>query len=168
MKRIREFTNDRPLEDDLTLLALTYFSPDLVGDTVKTVVVKNDITEMERIVEAINQVAKAADCPPVVTHDITLAMEEIFSNIVFYGFGDELRHDITLVLSIEDEALILTLQDEGIPFNPLNVQTESKAPPLEDRDKGGMGIILAKNLVDRIEYHRERGRNILRMKKHFR
>ncbi len=168
MKRIREFSNDRPLEDDLTLLALTYFSPDLVGDTVKTIVVKNDITEMDRIVEAINQVAKAVECPPVVVHDVTLAMEEIFSNIVFYGFGDELRHDITLVLCIEEEMLTLTLQDEGIPFNPLNVQTGSQDTPFEDRDKGGMGIILAKKLMDRIEYRRERGRNILRMEKHFR
>ncbi|WP_054697298.1 ATP-binding protein [Desulfosarcina cetonica] len=62
----------------------------------------------------------------------------------------------------------MTLQDEGIPFNPLNVQIGPKEKPLEERDQGGMGIILAKNLVDRMDYRRDRGKNILRMEKRYR
>jgi sigma-B regulation protein RsbU (phosphoserine phosphatase) len=168
LSRIREFTKNRPLDDDVTLLALTYFSPHRVGDTIKTIVLKNDIREMSRITDAISRVADSASCPPVVVHDVTLAMEEIFSNIVFYGFGDNMDHNITLHLSIEEDALILTLQDEGIPFNPLNVQVGRQNKPLEERDKGGMGIILAKNLMDQMEYRRERGKNILRMEKQYR
>jgi sigma-B regulation protein RsbU (phosphoserine phosphatase) len=168
LSRIREFTQDRPLDDDLTLLALTYFSPNRIGDTLKTIVLRNDIREMGRIIDAITQVVDSASFPPVAVHDVTLAMEEIFSNIVFYGFGDDLDHNITLHLAIEGDSLILTLQDEGIPFNPLNVQIGRRDKPLEERDKGGMGIILAKNLMDQMEYRRERGKNILRMEKRYR
>jgi len=166
--RIREFTGQRPLADDLTLLALTYFSPHRISDTGKTIVLRNDMYEMGRIIEAIIQVTDAAACPPVVVHDVTLAIEEIFSNIVFYGFGDDLDHHITLEVFVEANSLILILQDGGIPFNPLNVQVGRRDKPLEERDKGGMGIILAKNLMDRMEYRRERGNNILRMEKRFR
>ncbi|MGD8702644.1 MAG: SpoIIE family protein phosphatase, partial [Desulfosarcina sp.] len=168
LSQIREFTGNRPLSDDLALLALTYFSPNRIGDTIKTIVLRNDIQEMGRIVDGITQITDSVSCPPVVVHDVTLAIEEIFSNIVFYGFGDDLAHTITLQLSIEKDALILTLQDEGIPFNPLNVQVGRRVTPLEERDKGGMGIILAKNLMDRMEYRRERGKNILRMEKRYR
>ncbi len=168
LSQIREFTGNRPLEDDMTLLALTYFSPNQIADTHKTIILKNDIRELNRIIDAITQSADSVACPPVVVHDITLAMEEIFSNIVFYGFGDDLDHHITLQIVIEENALILTLQDEGIPFNPLNVQVGRRDKPLEERDKGGMGIILAKNLMDQMEYRRERGKNILRMKKRYR
>jgi sigma-B regulation protein RsbU (phosphoserine phosphatase) len=168
LSRIREFTGQQPLDDDLTLLALNYFSPNRIGDTIKTIVLKNDIHEMNRIVEAISRIADSTACPPVVVHDITLAIEEIFSNIIFYGFGDDLDHHITLQLVVEGNTLILTLQDGGIPFNPLNVQVGRREKRLEERDKGGMGIILAKNLMDRMEYRRERGQNILRMEKRFR
>jgi len=102
-----------------------------------------------------------------VVHDVTLAIEEVFSNIVFYGFGDDLDHNITLELFVEKNTLILILQDGGIPFNPLNVQM-GREKPLEERDKGGMGIMLAKNLMDRMEYRRDKGKNILRLEKRFR
>lgn len=168
LSQIREFTGGRPLDDDMTLLALTYFSPDRLSDAQKTIVLRNDIREMSRIIDAITHIADSVSCPPVVVHDVTLAMEEIFSNIVFYGFGDDLDHYITLHLVVEGDALILTLQDEGIPFNPLNVQIGRRDKPLEERDKGGMGITLAKNLMDQMEYRRERGKNILRMEKRYR
>ncbi len=168
LSQIREFTGGRPLDDDMTLLALTYFSPNRMSDAKKTIVLRNDIREMSRIIDAITHIADSVSCPPVVVHDVTLAMEEIFSNIVFYGFGDDLDHHITLHLAVEGDAMILTLQDEGIPFNPLNVQIGRRDKPLEERDKGGMGITLAKNLMDQMEYRRERGKNILRMEKRYR
>jgi phosphoserine phosphatase RsbU/P len=168
LSQIREFTGSRPLNDDMTLLALTYFSPNRVSETHQTIVLRNDIREMSRIIDAITHVADSVFCPPVVVHDVTLAMEEIFSNIVFYGFGDDLDHNITLHLVIEGDALILTFQDEGIPFNPLNVHIGGRDKPLEERDKGGMGITLAKNLMDQMEYRRERGKNIMRMEKRYR
>ncbi|MBC2745053.1 MAG: SpoIIE family protein phosphatase, partial [Desulfosarcina sp.] len=168
LSQIREFTGNRPMDDDMTLLALTYFSPNRLDDTLKTIVLKNDIREISRIIDAITQIADSVSCPSVVVHDVTLAMEEIFSNIVFYGFGDDLNHNITFHMVIEEDALIMTLQDEGIPFNPLNVQIGRRGRPLEERDKGGMGIILAKNLMDQMEYRREQGKNILRMEKRYR
>lgn len=168
LSRIREFTKNHPLDDDVTLLALTYFSPNRAGGTMETIVLKNDISEMGRIIDATTQLTDSVSCPPVVVHDITLAVEEIFSNIVFYGFGDGLDHDIILHMAVEGNALILTLQDEGIPFNPLNVHIGNRDKPLEERDKGGMGILLAKNLMDKMEYRRERGKNILRMEKRYR
>ena len=129
---------------------------------------RNDIREMGRIIEAVSAMADSAACSPVVAHDVILAIEEIFSNIVFYGFGDDLDHHISLELFVEERSLILVLQDDGIPFNPLNVQVGGRDKPLEERDKGGMGIILAKNLMDRMDYRREQGSNILRMEKRFR
>ena len=168
LSRVREFTGNHALNDDLTLLALTYFSPDRMGEALKTIVLKNDIREMSRITDTITKIADAAGCPSVVVHDVILAVEEIFSNIVFYGFGDDLDHNITFHVVADTDALFLTLQDEGIPFNPLNVHLGPRDKPLEERDKGGMGIILAKNLMDQMEYRRDRGKNIMRMEKHYR
>ncbi|BBO84768.1 hypothetical protein DSCO28_53340 [Desulfosarcina ovata subsp. sediminis] len=168
LNRVSEFTGNHPSDDDITLLSLTYFSPIRAEENLRTIYLKNDLGELNRINETIHAFADAVVCPAVVVHDIALAMEEVFSNIVFYGFGDGLDHTIIFHIAVETDTLILTLQDDGIPFNPLNVQASRDETPLEDRDKGGMGIILAKNLMDRMDYHREQGRNILRMEKRYR
>ena len=168
LSRVREFSGNRPFDDDLTLLALTYFSPDQAGEKLKTIMLKNDIREMRRITDTIGRIADSVNCPPIIVNDVVLAVEEIFSNIVFYGFGDDLDHNITFHVAAEAGAIALTLQDEGIPFNPLNVGSDDEDKPLEERDEGGMGIVLARNLMDRMDYRRDRGKNILRMEKYYR
>ncbi|WP_054697296.1 SpoIIE family protein phosphatase [Desulfosarcina cetonica] len=101
LSRVREFTGNRPLDDDLTLVALTYFSPDRVEDDLRTVYLKNDLNEISRLNETVEEISGSVGCPTVVAQDIALALEEIFSNIVFYGFGDELEHTIIFQMAVE-------------------------------------------------------------------
>jgi anti-sigma regulatory factor (Ser/Thr protein kinase) len=100
-----------------------------------------------------------------VTHDIHLALEEIFSNIVFYGFHDQDEHQIAISLSLRNNTLVLEIEDDGIPFNPLESKTPDLAIPIEERETGGMGIHIARGLVDEIEYIRKQDKNILVVKK---
>ncbi|MDL2274686.1 SpoIIE family protein phosphatase [Desulfosarcina sp. OttesenSCG-928-G10] len=168
LARIGEFTGNQPQEDDMALLAITYFHPNGSAPHVKTLYLRNNMAEMHRIAEALTEVADSVACPETAVHDAMLAVEEMFSNIVFYAFEDGLGHTITFHIAVEDGTLILTLQDEGIAFNPLNAQMGPLDKPVKEHDKGGMGILLARNLTDRMVYRREQGKNILRMEKRYR
>jgi anti-sigma regulatory factor (Ser/Thr protein kinase) len=136
-----------------------------MGMISKQLVLKNTISEMRVLLNTAKEFCKENSISGNVTHDIHLALEEIFSNIVFYGFRDQDEHQIAISLSLSNNTLVLEINDDGIPFNPL----ESKAPdleiPLEERETGGMGIHIACELVDEIEYFREQNKNILIMKK---
>ena len=100
-----------------------------------------------------------------VTHDIHLVLEEVFSNIVFYGFCDQDEHQIFISLSLRNNTLVLEINDDGIPFNPLKSEAFNPKIPLEERETGGMGIHIVRELVDEIEYYRKQNKNILVMKK---
>jgi serine/threonine-protein kinase RsbW len=131
----------------------------------KQLVLKNAISEVRVLSNNVKEFCEENSLSGKVTHDIHLALEEIFSNIVFYGFHDQDEHQIAISLSLRNNTLILEIKDDGIPFNPLESKTPDLEIPIEERETGGMGIHIARRLVDEIEYFRKQNNNILVMKK---
>lgn len=95
---------------------------------------------------------------------IRLSVEEAVENVVHYAYeggigwleaGTSLSHD-GLTLTIE-------LRDAGTPFNPLDKPDPDITLGAEERNIGGLGIFLCKQMMDSIEYRYEEGCNILRM-----
>ena len=84
---------------------------------------------------------------------------------MFHGFHDQDEHQIAISLSLRNNTLVLEIKDDGIPFNPLESKTPDLEIPIEERKTGGMGIHIAGELVDEIEYFRKQNNNILVMKK---
>lgn len=87
-----------------------------------------------------------------------LACEEAFVNIVSYSGAHTIFYDV----SEKEGRLIVVLEDDGMPFDPLMAQPIEK--DFEDLDSGGMGIALVKSIADELSYRRSGGRNILTMK----
>ncbi len=136
-----------------------------MGTISKQLVLKNAISEIRVLSNTVKEFCEENSLSGEVTHDIHLALEEIFSNIVFYGFQDQDEHQIAISFSLKDNTLILEIKDDGIPFNPLESKTLDLEIPIEERETGGMGIHVARGLVDEIEYFRKQNKNILVMKK---
>lgn len=98
------------------------------------------------------------------TYKLCLAVDEIATNIINYGY---LKSGITdgmidVMMASGKEMLTVILEDTAIPFNPF----ENKIPgedelalPLEERPIGGLGIMLAKENVDEFRYEFENGKN---------
>jgi anti-sigma regulatory factor (Ser/Thr protein kinase) len=95
---------------------------------------------------------------------LRIAMDELYANIVHYAYpsGDgwvELRG------SVEDGVATLKLIDAGTPFDPLAKPDPDVTLPGEEREIGGLGIYLVKNLVDEVEYSYSDGCNQLTLRK---
>jgi anti-sigma regulatory factor (Ser/Thr protein kinase) len=136
-----------------------------MGTNSKQLVLKNTISELRMLANAVKEFCEENSFSGEVTHDMRLVLEEIFSNIVFYGFHDQDEHLIAISLTLRNNTLVLEINDDGIPFNPLESKTPDLAIPIEERETGGMGIHIASELVDEIEYIRKYNKNILVMKK---
>lgn len=117
--------------------------------------------------EFITNSGKAAGLDKSKTYKLSLAVDEIATNIINYGYikaGIE-NGIIDIVVKSDDEALKVILMDSAIPFNPLNSILPDKKDlsiPLEERPIGGLGIMLAKENVDKYiyEYKDKKNRNI--------
>jgi anti-sigma regulatory factor (Ser/Thr protein kinase) len=95
-----------------------------------------------------------------------LAIEEIATNCIKYGYDDAKNHVIEVKLSFSgSDVLVVTVVDDGHPFNPLEAREPDLSVPVEERPIGGLGIYLLRQLCDRMEYVREGGKNRLTLRK---
>ena len=131
----------------------------------KTLILKNKLSEVRTLATAIFELGKENNLSREVMHDVNLTLEELLANVIFHGYKDKKEHEIIIHLTLEKKELILQFEDDGMPFNPL----EFPVPDMEKLQKviheGGMGIHFVRNLMDKIEYKRKQGKNILLMKK---
>jgi anti-sigma regulatory factor (Ser/Thr protein kinase) len=101
---------------------------------------------------------------------LNLVLEELFTNIVFYGFADDPAQErrIGIDFSRADGVLIVVVTDDAKPFNLLE-QAEDPGvdKPLEERDIGGLGIHFVKTVMDSVEYARRDGKNIVTLTKKY-
>ena len=89
----------------------------------------------------------------------TLAIEELVTNCIKYGYDDKREHEIEISLSIAKGKLRLTVTDDGHEFNPLAIAEPDTSSPVEDRPIGGLGIHLLRKLADEMLYERRDGLN---------
>jgi anti-sigma regulatory factor (Ser/Thr protein kinase) len=97
--------------------------------------------------------------------EVNICLDELFTNIVLYGFNDDLEHKIKFSLKVEDNLLITIMEDDGVPFNPLKKKAVKLPENVDDAQIGGLGIHITKELVDKISYERKGDLNILTIKK---
>jgi serine/threonine-protein kinase RsbW len=90
-----------------------------------------------------------------------LAIEEMATNILKYGYDDKAVHEILLRLEIHPAMIRLVLEDDGHEFNPLSAPEPDVSGPVEQRAPGGLGIHLIRKLVEQMDYERSGGRNRL-------
>lgn len=93
---------------------------------------------------------------------LRLCIEEVVENIVNYAY-DGGNGWVEVGTQLHDNTLIITLKDEGIPFNPLEEQDPDITLSAEDRQIGGLGIFLCKQMMDNLEYERIDGCNVFKM-----
>ena len=127
--------------------------------------VRNDVTELARLNEFLAAFWASNQLPKDAMFGLDLALEEIFTNVIFHGHRDGGEHAIHVGLALRDRVVSLTVQDEGVPFNPLDAPAADDTAPIEERPIGGLGIHLVRKLMDEIAYAREGNRNRLVVRK---
>jgi serine/threonine-protein kinase RsbW len=92
---------------------------------------------------------------------VSLAIEELVTNCIKYGYDDSNDHTVNVVLSVDEGALNLEVIDDGRAFNPLELPAPDMSLALENRPIGGLGIHLLRELADEVRYERRDGTNRL-------
>ncbi len=128
-------------------------------DYTTTIILKNDLAEIRKLEKAVSTFWEENDLPPGSIFDVDLILEEIIVNTISYGFDDKKEHHIIVRFGLRDETLLLRVEDDARPFNPLESADPDIQESIEDRPIGGLGIYLIRNLTDRLDYKRENGKN---------
>ena len=92
---------------------------------------------------------------------INLALDELITNSVTYGFDGVADPKIEVTVRIDGDTLVLTTLDNGRRFDPTASESPDLDAPVEERPIGGLGLHIVKTFADRVVYKFEDGRNRL-------
>ena len=130
---------------------------------------QNKTSENSKLSDFLAEYISTNSIPDVIHHDLRLAAEEAFVNIVNYAFANKETHTISIEISSTSNTVSITFIDSGIEFNPLH-PPDSNSDENIDTDnfcEGGMGIHLIKSLTDHQEYNRIKQRNVFTVTKYY-
>ncbi|MBO4455425.1 MAG: ATP-binding protein [Bacteroidales bacterium] len=126
---------------------------------------KNEEQELAHVAGFMEEVCDELQLDMHVAMKLQLAIEEMVTNVIFYAYPEGVSADITLSAESDGKELTFVLSDGGKPFDP----TAKDDPDLDvdpmDRDQGGMGILIVKNIMNEVSYQRLGDTNQLTMKK---
>ena len=130
------------------------------------IVVPAEKEYLPEVLEFINQKLEHLSPHSSELFRLELAVEEAFVNIANYAYPEE-PGEVAVDLSVTRKPLTATvkLEDSGTPFNPLKMEPPDLSPRIEEKEPGGLGILLIKEKSDQVHYHFQDGKNILTIQK---
>ena len=121
----------------------------------------NRMEEVPRLVERLDVFGQEAQLPDDVVFRLTVALDEVVTNIVRHAFDRQGGHDILLGITVNERFVTAVVEDDGPPFDLRTVAPADVDARIEFRPIGGLGVHLVRSLTHALEYRREGARNIV-------
>jgi anti-sigma regulatory factor (Ser/Thr protein kinase) len=127
---------------------------------------KSELSELKTLCRHLEDCGNLLGLQQKCIYEINIGLDELFTNIVSYGYEDDLEHKIKFSLEVQSNALTVQVEDDGIPFNPLRVEKHETASDIDSINIGGLGIHLIKKMMDNVDYQRSEGKNKVILRKY--
>ena len=126
---------------------------------------KNDLSELAVAAERVDRFCAANDLPSGVAFAVNLAVDELLTNTIKYGYVDGGAHRIDMTVRLDGGVLVIELADDARPYDPTLVPYPDLEAPVEERPIGGLGVHFVRQKMDGFSYRRVGGRNIVTLTK---
>ena len=147
--------------DDITMLELLFKEYKTKENSKEF---KANTKELNNVISYLDDYLNKNNISKKIVNQLDLVIEELFVNICNYAYEGKSGY-FKISLKNNNNKIIITLEDEGIKFNPLEKEEPDTTLSIEERNVGGLGILLAKKNLDNIKYKREDNKNILILEK---
>ena len=131
----------------------------------KSIVLANEISEICKLNDFIEDIGQEFDIAPDVLFNINLVLEEAIVNIINYAYRKENHEFIYLSACMHEGAIVLVLTDTGKAFDPTAAPDADISLSADERQIGGLGIFLIRQIMNEVKYERIDGKNILTLEK---
>jgi sigma-B regulation protein RsbU (phosphoserine phosphatase) len=159
---VKEFIAGTDQLEDMTLLAVQFLrnAEETSGPKLE-LTIPNSLSENARVKEHFDAFSEHYGIPDKTRLKMHVVLDELLTNIISYAYLDDAKHDIGIKVELSADRLKMSLVDDGIPFNPLGIETPDTNLALEDRQIGGLGIHLVRKMMGRVSYRRRIDKNVI-------
>ena len=164
---VHRHVGDAEQSDDLTLLAI-YYKPSRFESThVDAIVLKNNLKEIEKLSIFIKSILTKQHIDTSQGKQLRLAIEEAVVNVIDYAYPASTEGSIEVRMMTDGKCLKTIIIDSGVRFDPTAKEKADTTLSAEDRQIGGLGILLVRELMDSINYERINNQNVLTLIKKY-
>jgi sigma-B regulation protein RsbU (phosphoserine phosphatase) len=159
LQDVHLFAAGRPQADDITVVLLARRGDTAGGTTVQQYFARR-FDSLDPMFRFIGDFLEARSLPAELHGPVAFIVEELFTNFVKYNQGG--RHDISLSLGHAPDRLTVRLTDfEVESFDPTQAPAVDVDKPLADRQPGGLGLHLVRQMADTLQYEYADGRSTI-------
>lgn len=158
---IKTFADGFEQFDDITMLICEYRRGALL---MESKIFKADVKELDSLFEYSSTLLQVLDFSKRDIIMINTALEEVFVNVAKYAYEDSGEVEVTL--SNDKNKVTFVFRDSGKPFNPLTKEDPNITASSEEREVGGLGIYMVKNIMDETDYEYKDHHNVLTLVKY--
>lgn len=162
-----EFVGNAEQSDDLTMFAVRYTPSEEQTLHSQELTIENDLSHISQVNDFVTEFCYKLNFDKSDTTNMRLAIEEAVVNIINYAYPEGEKGDIGIVASATNDTLKWVITDNGKHFAPTDAPDVDTSLSAEDRQIGGLGIFLVRQLMDTINYERIDGKNVLTLKKKY-
>ncbi|KJU87088.1 stage II sporulation protein E [Candidatus Magnetobacterium bavaricum] len=159
---VNDFSEDAPQADDITILDMRKLPPPRHFE----LTIEGGLENIPAIMNFIAESAKSLELSEDVGFDSQLAVEEACTNIIKYAYDDPEQAWINLIVTVTDGKFVITIKDNGQPFDYDSVAIPDLNATLTDRKTGGMGVYFIKQIMEEMSYEHRNGSGVLTLIKH--
>ncbi|MGB3464685.1 MAG: ATP-binding protein [Cyclobacteriaceae bacterium] len=112
----------------------------------------------------ISEVLEAHNYPEIESHKLILAVDEVCANLIIHSNDCNPASEIELSVDFrKNDAIIFDITDKGVSFDMNKYQEPELKELVSTKRKGGLGLMLVKRIMDKIEFKSEKNANICRL-----
>jgi len=160
---IREHAAGADQSDDITMLMFRRIAvpKPIGGGIVMNLEFTNDAESLNGALDSLESWMEKNSAAPGLVYTVRLALEELGTNIVKYGYDDDAAHKVLVELALGPPAM-MRIEDDGHPFDPtIDAPEPDLDASAEDRTIGGLGLHMVRSMVAGMSYARIGNRNVL-------
>ena len=164
---VHSFVKDAEQSDDLTMMAIHYTPQKYECTLSETLVIRNNVKEVSKLSEFMKSVMENVGIEKPLDRQLQLAVEEAVVNVIDYAYPVGQEGEIEICVMSDGKTLKTVIIDSGVAFDPTAKEKPDTTLSAEDRQIGGLGILLVREIMDSVNYERINKQNILTLTKKF-
>jgi len=162
LQSVEGFAAEAEQADDITILVYRLQeAPTITERSSLEISISADIAEIARVQQATDEFVDKTNIGVAATQKMGITLDELLNNTISYGFDDPRGHEIHVNIELNNDHISLRVSDDGVPFNPFTHSDPDTSLSIEEREIGGLGVMLVKKLTDSQAYQRLSDRNVV-------
>ena len=121
---------------------------------------KNELVKIRQFTSDTLEVNRV---PDLQAHKLVLAVDEVCANLIIHANDCNPKSQIEFDIEFRPKQIIFTFRDKGTLFDINEYQSPSMEELVASRRQGGLGLMLVKRIMDKIEFSTEKNHNICRL-----